>query len=149
MKQFRNMPAYYVWCEAMYGKLTGDWTGYNKAWNINRAYYIPSDKDQPNLGDYDPSKCAAFVPGGACQMIYPLPMNLNAPTVRMVFMQHSSPHTVTDSMYLMHWILDVDNGTNTVTMVTETSRVSQINTFQRGEQEYMLGNCSIPMLGNI
>ncbi len=25
--------SYYVWFEAMYGMLTGDWSGYNKAWD--------------------------------------------------------------------------------------------------------------------
>ena len=127
--------SYYVWFEAMYGKLTGDWTGYNKAWDITEQYYIPSDKDQPNLGDYDPSKCAAFVPGGALPDDYPLPLNLNAPTGKDGIHAALKSAYGTDSMYLMHWILDVDNWYKYGNHGDGTSRVSQINTYQRGEQE--------------
>ncbi|HOV24875.1 MAG TPA: glycoside hydrolase family 48 protein [Pseudobacteroides sp.] len=127
--------SYYVWFEAMYGKLSGDWTGYNKAWDITEQYYIPSDKDQPNLGDYDPSKCAAFVPGGALPDDYPLPLNLNAPTGKDGIHAALKSAYGTDSMYLMHWILDVDNWYKYGNHGDGTSRVSQINTYQRGEQE--------------
>ncbi|HOV26181.1 MAG TPA: glycoside hydrolase family 48 protein [Pseudobacteroides sp.] len=127
--------SYYVWLEAMYGRLTGDWSGYNKAWDITEQYYIPSDKDQPNLGDYDPNKCASFVPGGALPDDYPLPLNLNAPTGKDGIHAALKSAYGTDSMYLMHWILDVDNWYKYGNHGDGTSRVSQINTYQRGEQE--------------
>ncbi|KNY25635.1 glycoside hydrolase family 48 protein [Pseudobacteroides cellulosolvens] len=127
--------SYYVWFEAMYGKLTGDWSGYNKAWDITEKYYIPSDKDQPNLGDYDQSKCASFVPGGAEPSDYPGQLNLNAPTGKDNLHAALKSAYGKDSMYLMHWILDVDNWYKYGNHGDGTSRVSQINTYQRGEQE--------------
>jgi hypothetical protein len=127
--------SYYVWVEAMYGKLSGDWTMYNKAWDVTEKYYVPSDSDQPNLKDYDPSKCASYVPGGALPDDYPGQLNLNAPTGKDALHAQLKSAYGKDSMYLMHWIFDVDNWYKYGNHGDGSSRMSQINTYQRGEQE--------------
>ncbi|MDP4182864.1 MAG: glycoside hydrolase family 48 protein [Bacillota bacterium] len=127
--------SYYTWVEAMYGNITGDWTQYNKAWDQIEKYYIPSDADQPNLSSYDPSKCASFVPGGALPDNYPGALNTNVPTGKDGINAQLKSAYGKDSMYLMHWIMDIDNWYKYGNHGDGTSRVSQINTYQRGEQE--------------
>ena len=35
--------SYYIWLEAIYGRETGDWSRFNKAWDV-LEYLIPSDR---------------------------------------------------------------------------------------------------------
>lgn len=127
--------SYYNWITAYYGKLTGDWTDYNTSWDILEKYYVPSDKDQPNLGDYDPSKCASYVPAGKTPMDYPGKLDTSSPTGKDNLHAELKSAYSSSSMYLMHWIFDVDNWYKYGNHGDGTSRVSQINTYQRGEQE--------------
>ena len=39
--------SYLLWLQAMYGKVTGDWTKFNAAWDIMEKYMIPTHADQP------------------------------------------------------------------------------------------------------
>ncbi|MDP4180303.1 MAG: glycoside hydrolase family 48 protein [Bacillota bacterium] len=127
--------SYYVWFEAMYGNLTGDWAPYNKAWDAIEKYYIPSDRDQPNLSGYDPNRCSSFIPGGSLPDDYPQQLNLNAPTGKDGIYAQLKAAYGKDSMYLMHWLMDIDNWYKYGNHGDGTSRISQINTYQRGEQE--------------
>ena len=36
--------SYYIWIEAIYGKLTGDWDPLVDAWEVMEKYYIPGDE---------------------------------------------------------------------------------------------------------
>ena len=44
--------SYYVWLEAMRGRLTGDFSGIEESWRVIEDYFIPTEKDQPtnNVG---------------------------------------------------------------------------------------------------
>ncbi len=35
--------SYYLWVEAVKGKLSGNFSGFVKAWEIMETYFIPSD----------------------------------------------------------------------------------------------------------
>lgn len=128
--------SYYVWLEALNGKVNGDWTGFAKAWDILEKYAIPSEADQPNMSGYNPNKCASFVPGGDDASAYPCPLNTNVPTgADPLDSQLKSAYGGKGTMYAMHWIFDVDNWYGYGNHGDGTSRVSQMNTYQRGEQE--------------
>lgn len=127
--------SYYNWITAYYGKLTGDWADYNTSWDILEKYYIPSDKDQPNLGDYTPNKCASFVNASKTPEGYPGKLDTTSPTGADNLHAELKSAYGTTSMYLMHWIFDVDNWYKYGNHGDGTSKVSQINTYQRGEQE--------------
>ena len=127
--------SYYTWLEAMYGNITGDWAGFNKAWDLLEKYAIPSDLDQPNLNGYDPNKCASFVPGGATPEEYPTQLNLTAPTGKDPLHSQLISAYGKNTMYLMHWIYDTDNWYGYGNHGDGQGKNSQINTYQRGEQE--------------
>jgi len=127
--------SYYNWITAYYGYLTGEWEDYNTSWDILEKYYIPSEEDQPNLGDYDPSKCASFVNASKTPEEYPGKLDTSSPTGADNLHKELVSAYGTTSMYLMHWIFDVDNWYKYGNHGDGTSRVSQINTYQRGEQE--------------
>lgn len=127
--------SYYTWLEALYGKFTQDWAPFKKAWTDLQTYAVPSTKDQPNMSDYDVQKCASFCPGGASPEDYPVQLNLNAPTGADPFHAKLKSAYNTDTMYLMHWLFDTDNWYEYGNHGDGTSMNSQINTYQRGEQE--------------
>ena len=62
--------SYYIWLEAMYGKFTGDFSKFKKAWDITETYIIPSEKDQPNssMSGYNPGKPAPMHLNGSFQV---------------------------------------------------------------------------------
>src|SRR5579885_2163026 len=39
--------SYWLWLEADYGRVTGDWTGFNNAWANMEQFMIPSATQQP------------------------------------------------------------------------------------------------------
>lgn len=52
--------SYYLWLEATYGQVTGDWSKFNAAWASMEKYIIPATADQPTNSFYDPSKPATY-----------------------------------------------------------------------------------------
>ncbi len=54
--------SYLLWLQAMYGKVTGDWTKFNGAWDIMEKYMIPTHADQPTNSFYNASKPATYAP---------------------------------------------------------------------------------------
>ncbi|XP_060521828.1 exoglucanase B-like [Cylas formicarius] len=80
--------SYYIWLEAMYGAIQGDFSSFNKAWETMETYQIPTL--QPNGNLYNPSN------PGAGYGIDPVGDELR--------------NTYgTSDLYLMHWLSDVDN----------------------------------------
>ena len=45
--------SYWLWLEADYGRVTGDWTNFNNAWTNMETYAIPSDAQQPGQCTYN------------------------------------------------------------------------------------------------
>lgn len=54
--------SYLLWLQAMYGKVTGDWSKFNGAWDIMEKYMIPTHADQPTNSFYNASKPATYAP---------------------------------------------------------------------------------------
>lgn len=127
--------SYYMWLEAMQGKLTGNYKGVGTAWDTAEKYIIPSHADQPGMDKYNPNSPAAYVPEFEDPSKYPGTCDQNAPKGQDPISDELKSTYGTSDMYGMHWLLDVDNWYGFGNHEDGTSKNSYINTYQRGEQE--------------
>ncbi|MCC9705678.1 cellulose binding domain-containing protein [Streptomyces sp. MNU76] len=133
--------SYLLWLQAMYGKVTGDWSKFNGAWEIMEKYMIPTKPDQPTNSFYNASKPATYAPEHDTPNEYPAQLNTNVSVgPDPIAAELKSAHG-TDDIYGMHWLQDVDNvyGYGNSPGKCEAGPTdtgpSYINTFQRGQQE--------------
>ncbi|WP_199435051.1 glycoside hydrolase family 48 protein [Qaidamihabitans albus] len=128
--------SYYLWLEASYGRITGEWEPFNKAWRSMETYIIPATRDQPTNSGYNPSDPATYAAEHGDPSEYPSRLESDVPVGQDPIAEELSAAYGTDEIYGMHWLLDVDNtygygfcgdGSN--------DRPAYVNTFQRGEQE--------------
>jgi len=54
--------SYWMWLEATYGRVTGDWAPFNNAWAVAEKSIIPQTIDQPSNSSYKPSAPASYIP---------------------------------------------------------------------------------------
>ncbi len=129
--------SYYIWLEAMYGRFSGDFTGFKKSWDTAEKYIIPSEKDQLNtsMSRYDTNRPATYAPEYQDPSKYPSKLDTGAAVGKDPIHQELVSAYGTSTMYTMHWLLDVDNWYGYGNRGDGTSKNSYINTFQRGEQE--------------
>ncbi len=127
--------SYYFWLEAMYGRLTGDWSRLAAAWTNMEAYMIPTHADQPSNDNYNPAKPATYAPEWELPSLYPAQLNTGAAVGSDPLSAELKNTYGTSDLYGMHWILDVDNWYGYGSRGDGTTRPSYINTFQRGKQE--------------
>lgn len=129
--------SYYMWLEAMYGKFTGDFSGFEEAWDVTEKYMIPTEKDQPNtsMSKYNANKPATYAPEWEDPSQYPSQLNPSAAVGNDPIHNDLVSTYGTNTIYGMHWLLDVDNWYGYGSRGDGTSTPSYINTFQRGEQE--------------
>ena len=73
--------SYYMWIEAMYGKFTGDFSEFEKAWDITEKYMIPTESDQPSasMAKYDPNSPATYAAEWEEPSMYPSELIFGAP----------------------------------------------------------------------
>jgi chitodextrinase len=134
--------SYYVWLEALYGQVTGDWSTLNKAWDTLEKYMIPGSVDQPTNSFYDPNKPATYASEYNTPDKYPSQLNSGVSVGKDPLANELKSTYGTSDIYGMHWLADVDNkygfgatpGTGCELGPTATG-TSFINTFQRGPQE--------------
>ncbi|MFF7138911.1 glycoside hydrolase family 48 protein [Streptomyces sp. NPDC008196] len=134
--------SYLLWLQAMYGKVTGDWTKFNGAWDIMEKYMIPTHTDQPTNSFYNASKPATYAPEEDTPNQYPTALDSSVGVGTDPLAGELKSTYSTDDVYGMHWIQDVDNtygfgntpGGKCEAGPTATGP-SYINTFQRGPQE--------------
>jgi len=127
--------SYYAWLEAYYGKLTGDFGGFEEAWRIIDKYMIPSVKDQPALISYKEGKPASYVPEFEDPSMTPAKIDyLVAVGYDPINAGLVEAHGY-GQMYGMHWLLDVDNWYGYGVRGDGVSKPSFINTYQRGMEE--------------
>ncbi|WP_276020196.1 cellulose 1,4-beta-cellobiosidase CelS [Acetivibrio straminisolvens] len=123
--------SYYIWLEALYGKLTGDWSGVQTSWKVMEDWIIPDSTEQPGMAMYNPSSPATYAAEYQDPSYYPSELMFDSVRVGSDPVHNDLTSAYGPDMYLMHWLMDVDNwygfGTGT--------RATFINTFQRGEQE--------------
>ena len=133
--------SYYLWLEAVYGKVTGEWEPFNTAWSIMEQYMIPTEADQPTNSFYDPSSPATYAPELDDPSEYPSQLDPNVSVGQDPIANELSSTYGTDNIYGMHWLQDVDNvygygnAPGTCTAGPDQDGPSYINTFQRGAEE--------------
>ncbi|NJC85687.1 cellulose 1,4-beta-cellobiosidase [Planosporangium mesophilum] len=127
--------SYWLWLEAEHGQATGDWAPFNTAWQTMEKYIIPSHADQPTNSFYGPSKPATYAPEWPQPSQYPTQMDSGVTPGQDPISAELKSAYGTDDIYGMHWLLDVDNTYGFGHCGDKTSRVTYINTYQRGPQE--------------
>ncbi|MFG3320051.1 glycoside hydrolase family 48 protein [Streptomyces sp. NPDC048171] len=133
--------SYLLWLQAMYGKVTGDWSRFNNAWEIMETYMIPTHADQPTNSAYNASKPATYAPELDTPNEYPAPLDGAVSVGPDPIAGELKSAYGTDDVYGMHWLQDVDNtyGYGNSPGKCEAGPAdtgpSYINTFQRGAQE--------------
>lgn len=128
--------SYYLWLEAMEDSMTGNWSSFQKAWNLMEKYMIPSNENQPEsvMSTYKPEKPATYAPEEPEPSDYPARLDFSAPVGRYISDDLKNTYH-TSTMYGMHWLLDTDNWYGFGLRGDGKTAPSFINTFQRGRQE--------------
>ncbi|MFH8487691.1 glycoside hydrolase family 48 protein [Streptomyces longisporoflavus] len=133
--------SYLLWLQAMYGKVSGDWSKFNGAWEIMEKYMIPTHADQPTNSSYNASKPATYAPEHDLPSQYPAKLDPSVSVGSDPIAAELKSAYGTDDVYGMHWLQDVDNvyGYGNEPGKCEAGPTatgpSYINTFQRGAQE--------------
>ncbi|AXE89902.1 glycoside hydrolase family 48 protein [Streptomyces sp. Go-475] len=133
--------SYLLWLQAMYGKVTGDWSKFNGAWELMEKYMIPTKADQPTNSFYNASKPATYAPELDTPNEYPAKLDTGVSVGTDPIAAELKSAYGTDDVYGMHWLQDVDNvygyGNSPGKCEAGPSDTgpSYINTFQRGAQE--------------
>ncbi|MGY4979223.1 glycoside hydrolase family 48 protein [Streptomyces sp. 900105755] len=134
--------SYLLWLQAMYGKVTGDWSKFNGAWALMEKYMIPTHADQPTNSFYSASKPATYAPEADTPDQYPTRLDQSVPVGTDPLAGELKSTYNTDDVYGMHWLQDVDNvygygdtPGGTCEGGPTAKGPSYINTFQRGPQE--------------
>ncbi|MBI3856242.1 MAG: FecR domain-containing protein, partial [Planctomycetes bacterium] len=116
--------SYWLWLEAMQGRLTGDWAPFNAAWKKMEEAFIPSPADQPTNDLYKPQVPATYVPEMDRVRDYPVALDPS-------FAVGADPlpaELISKDLYIMHWLVDVDD-------FYGFGKNAFVNTFQRGPSE--------------
>ncbi|MES0836441.1 glycoside hydrolase family 48 protein [Nocardiopsis tropica] len=128
--------SYYLWLEATYGRVSGDWQPFNDAWASMEAFIIPGTADQPTNGAYDASSPATYIPESLDPSDYPMPLDQGVEAGQDPLAAELSSTYGTDEVYGMHWLLDVDNTYGYGFCGDGSDEApAYINTFQRGSNE--------------
>ncbi|TDD19271.1 cellulose 1,4-beta-cellobiosidase [Nonomuraea diastatica] len=127
--------SYYLWLEAVYGQVTGDWSKFNDAWTSLETYIIPSTDDQPTNSFYDPSKPATYAAEHLDISNYPTEMDTGVTVGSDPLASELQSAYGTRDIYGMHWLLDVDNTYGFGRCGDGTTKPAYINTYQRGPEE--------------
>jgi Glycosyl hydrolase family 48/Cellulose binding domain len=136
--------SFWMWLEAQFGRVTGNWAPFNNAWNITEQSIIPTQAGQPGgQTSYNPSDPADYAPEFNQPSQYPAPLSTSVVAGSDPLAGELQSTYGNRFMYAMHWIIDVDNtygyGNGRGASLTEcgdsTPRVTYINTYQRGPDE--------------
>ncbi|ORX42386.1 cellulase Cel48A precursor [Piromyces finnis] len=128
--------SFWVWLEAVNGKLTGDYTGVETAWSYIEKHMIPDSKNQPGNSKYNPSSPATYaaehddIDGYPSKLIFQDGIVGEDPIAKELSQAYGNW-----DIYIMHWIIDGDNWYGYGQQGDGTSKPSFINTFQRGASE--------------
>jgi Glycosyl hydrolase family 48 len=127
--------SYWLWLEATYGRVTGDWSRFNNAWATMERFIIPSQQDQPTNSFYNPGDPATYAPELDLPSQYPTPLDGGVPVGQDPLAGELQSTYGNPNIYGMHWMLDVDNVYGYGRCGDGTTRPAYINTFQRGPEE--------------
>ena len=127
--------SYYLWLEAAYGQLQGDWAPFNAAWASMEKYIIPSHADQPTNDKYNASKPATYAPENPRMDQYPAVLDASVPVGSDPIAAELRSAYGTSDIYGMHWMIDVDNTYGFGRCGDGTTAPAYMNTYQRGSSE--------------
>ncbi len=127
--------SFYMWLEAMKGKISGDYSSLSTAWSKLEKYLIPASDEQPGMSTYKTSSPAGYAKEGDLPSDYPVNVDSSAPVGQDPLSDELKSTYNTSNMYLMHWIIDTDNWYGYGNKSDGTSRASKFNNYQRGPQE--------------
>jgi len=128
--------SFWIWLEAVNGKLTGNYDGVETAWNYLEKHLIPDSKNQPGNSKYNPSSPATYAAEHDEIIDYPSKLIFQDGIVgEDPIAKELQQAYGTWDMYAMHWIIDGDNWYGYGQQGDGTSKPSFINTFQRGPSE--------------
>ncbi|MEV4427474.1 glycoside hydrolase family 48 protein [Streptomyces sp. NPDC053792] len=146
--------SYLIWLQAMYGKITGDWTKFNGAWETMEKFMIPTHADQPTTSSYNAAKPATYAPEWDLPSQYPAKLDSGVTSGSDPIAAELKSAYGTDDIYGMHWIQDVDNvygygnEPGKCSAGPTATGPSYINTFQRGPQESVWETVTHPTCDN-
>ncbi|MDX8142428.1 glycoside hydrolase family 48 protein [Lentzea sp. BCCO 10_0061] len=127
--------SYYLWLEASYGRVTGDWAPFKSAFASMEKYIIPAKADQPTNDKYDPSKPATYAPEHPRMDAYPSTLDGTVPVGQDPIAAELKSAYGNSDVYGMHWLIDVDNTYGFGRCGDGTTAPAYINTYQRGSSE--------------
>ncbi len=127
--------SYWIWLEAMYGRVTRNWQPLAAAWANMELYLIPTTADQPTTSFYSAAKPATYAGEYEQPSGYPAQLNAGVSVGQDPIGNELKSAYGNANIYGMHWLLDVDNWYGYGRRGDGTSKPSYINTFQRGAQE--------------
>jgi hypothetical protein len=127
--------SYWLWLEADYGRVTGDWTGFNTAWSNMEQYMIPNDANQPGQCSYNAGAPATYGPEEPYPNDYPVALSSSVPVGSDPLAAELKSTYGSCSMYQPMWIMDTDNRYGFGQQEDGTSTPSWINSYQRGAME--------------
>ena len=127
--------SYWLWLEADYGRVTGDWTAFTNAWTNMETYMIPGASAQPGQSTYNPSSPAEYGPDMPFPNNYPVALNSSVPVGHDPLSAELTSTYGTSNIYAPMWIMDTDNRYGFGQCEDGTSTPSWINTYQRGPME--------------
>jgi uncharacterized protein YjdB len=128
--------SFYIWLEAMYGRVQGDWAPLNSAWSTLEKQTIPTHAMQPNnINNVVKGSKATIAVEHNTVDGYPSVMEPNLPVGTEPVSKELATAYGTYDVYGMHWLFDSDNFYGFGNMGDGVSTPAYINTFQRGPQE--------------
>ena len=127
--------SYYLWLEASFGRITGNWAPFNAAWASLERFAIPATADQPTTSAYNPSAPATYAAEFPQPSSYPSQLLTSVPVGQDPLAGELRTTYGNSDIYGMHWLLDVDNKYGFGRCEDGTTAPAFINTFQRGSQE--------------
>jgi endoglucanase len=127
--------SYWIWLEAMYGRISKDWTPLKTAWDKVEKYSIPTADQQPTTSSYNPNSPATYASEFGLPSQYPATLQSSVPVGKDPVSAELTSTYGNSNIYGMHWLFDLDNFYGFGNKGDGTSTSSYINTFQRGVQE--------------
>jgi hypothetical protein len=127
--------SFWVWLEAEFGRVTGNWQPLANAWAKMEQVIIPAQADQPTNSGYNASSPATYAPESDLITNYPAQLMFGAPVGSDPIAGELQSAYGSPNIYGMHWLLDVDNFYGYGNHGDGVSKPSYINTFQRGPSE--------------
>jgi hypothetical protein len=127
--------SFWLWLEANYGRVTGDWGPFNDAWANMEQWIIPSQDLQPTNANYNPGDPATYAPEFNTPEGYPSPLDSGVPVGQDPIAQELQSAYGSANVYGMHWLMDVDDVYGYGRCGDGGPGPAMINTYQRGPQE--------------